>query len=323
MQEFRDRIAVVTGGGTGMGRELVKQLAADGCHVAACDVSMEHLDETRAQAARTAPAGTRVTAHACDVSDERQVLAFRDAVRAEHATDRVHLLFNNAGIGGGGSLFADDRADWERTFAVDWWGVYYCTRAFLPLLVASPEARLVNTSSVNGFWASLGPATPHTAYSAAKFAVKGFSEALITDLRVHAPHVGVSLVMPGHVGTSIVANTTAVLGRPSPKEMTAEDFARLRERLKLPPGLPGDEQLRAMIQKIGDDFRDLAPLTAAGAAQIILDGVREGRWRILVGDDAVMLDAKVRAEPERAYEPSFFEELRAQGAFGAIRPPGS
>ncbi|RIK94761.1 MAG: short-chain dehydrogenase [Proteobacteria bacterium] len=318
--ELRDRIAVVTGGGTGMGRELVKQLAAAGCSVAACDVSGERLEETRAQAAKAAPAGTRVSAHACDVSDEREVLAFRDAVRTAHATDRVHLLFNNAGIGGGGSLFADDRAEWERTFAVDWWGVYYCTRAFLPLLVASPEARIVNTSSVNGFWASLGPATPHTAYSAAKFAVKGFSEALITDLRVHAPHVGVSLVMPGHVGTSIVANTAAVLGRPSPKEMSADDLAAMRARLKLPPGVPDDDQLRALLQQVDDDFRDKAPLSAADAAAIILDGVRAGRWRILVGDDAILLDRLVRADPERAYEPSFFEELRAQGAFALIRP---
>jgi NAD(P)-dependent dehydrogenase (short-subunit alcohol dehydrogenase family) len=191
LKEFQNRIAVVTGGGTGMGRELVKQLAAEGCHVACCDVSAEHMAETQAQAQRAAPSETRVTTHVCDVSDEAQVLAFRDAVAEQHATDHVHLLFNNAGIGGGGSLFTDDRAEWERTFAVDWYGVYYGTRAFLPLLVAAPEARIVNTSSVNGFWASLGPATPHTAYSAAKFAVKGFTEALICDLRMNAPHVKV------------------------------------------------------------------------------------------------------------------------------------
>jgi NAD(P)-dependent dehydrogenase (short-subunit alcohol dehydrogenase family) len=321
--EFRDRIAVVTGGGTGMGRELVKQLAAEGCHVATCDVSAEHVATTKAEATRGAPSGTRVTTHLCDVSDERQVLAFRDAVRSEHATDHVHLVVNNAGIAGGGSLFTDDRAEWERVFAVDWWGVYYCTRAFLPLLCASPEARLVNTSSVNGFWASIGPGVAHTAYSAAKFAVKGFTEALINDLRLNAPHVGVSLVMPGHVGTSIVINSTAVLGRPSPKEMSADDLAAVRERLKLPPGVPSDDQLRALIQQVGDDFRDKAPLGAAEAAAIILDGVRRGKWRILVGDDAVELDRMVRESPEEAYSDSFMEKLRAKGIFAAIRPPGS
>jgi NAD(P)-dependent dehydrogenase (short-subunit alcohol dehydrogenase family) len=320
MDSFRNRIAVVTGGGTGMGRELVKQLAAEGCHVATCDVSAEHMEQTRTESLRTAPAGTRVTTHRCDVSDESQVLAFRDAVRADHATDRIHLLFNNAGIGGGGSLFTDDRAEWERTFAVDFWGVYYNTRAFLQMLVASDAAHIVNTSSVNGFWACLGLGIPHTAYSAAKFAVKGFSEALITDLRINAPHVKVSVVMPGHVGTSIVANSAAVHGRPSAKEMTAADLAATRERLKLPPGVPNDDQLRALMHQVGEDFRDKAPLSAAGAATIILDAVRAGKWRILVGDDAIALDAKVRAQPEDAYEPSFTEELRAQGLFGALRP---
>jgi NAD(P)-dependent dehydrogenase (short-subunit alcohol dehydrogenase family) len=316
MKDFGNRIAVITGGGTGMGRELAKQLAAEGCHVAICDVSAEHLAETQAQSRRIAPSGTRITTHLCDVSDEAAVLAFRDAVREQHVTDRVHLLFNNAGIAGGGSLFGDDRADWDRTFAVDFFGVYYCTRAFLPLLVASPEARLVNTSSVNGFWASLGPNASHTAYSAAKFAVKGFTEALITDLRLNAPHVKVSLVMPGHIGTSIVTNSAAVLGRPSPKEMTAEDLRPLRERLER-AGLPGeamsDDQLRFALQQLAENFRDNAPLSAAGAAKVILDGIRSDTWRILVGEDAKELDRRVRAAPEEAYERSFLEALHAQG----------
>jgi NAD(P)-dependent dehydrogenase (short-subunit alcohol dehydrogenase family) len=318
MQQFRDRIAVVTGGGTGMGRELVKQLAGEGCHVALCDVSEENMAVTRKEALAGAPQGTRVTTQRCDVSSEPAVLAFRDAVRAEHATDHVHLLFNNAGIGGGGSLFSDERADWERTFAVDWWGVYYMTRAFLPLLVASPEARIVNTSSVNGFWASLGPGTPHTAYSAAKFAVKGFTEALITDLRVNAPHVRVSLVMPGHIGTSIFFNTAAVLGRPSPKEMSAEDLRPLRERFGPAASALSDDQLRAIIQQIGETFRDRAPTSAAEAATIILDGVRGDVWRILVGDDAIALDEMVRAAPERAYEAEFMQELQKRGLFAMV-----
>jgi len=323
MESFRGRIAVVTGGGTGMGRELAKQLAAEGCHVAMCDVSAEHMAEAKAECERIAPAGTRVSTHRCDVSEEAQVVAFRDAVRAAHATDQVHLLFNNAGIGGGGSFVSDDRSEWDKTFAVCWNGVYYCTRAFLPLLVASPEAHLVNTSSVNGFWASLGPTIPHTAYSAAKFAVKGFSEALLTDLRVNAPHVKVSVVMPGHVGTSIVLNSAAVLGRPSPKEMTAEDLVPIRERMKrqgLPADAIPDELIRAGLQQMAEDFRDKAPLTAAAAATIILDGVRKGEWRILVGDDAVALDRMVRDDPHEAYEPGFLEKLRSLGFFaGALR----
>jgi NAD(P)-dependent dehydrogenase (short-subunit alcohol dehydrogenase family) len=316
MKDFRGRIAVVTGGGTGMGRELAKQLAAEGCHVAMCDVSAENMEETRAQCLKQAPPGTRVTTHLCDVSDEEQVLAFREEVRRQHATSHVNLVFNNAGIGGGGSLFTDDRDEWERTFGVCWYGVYYCTRAFLPMLAASDAGHLVNTSSVNGFWASLGPGVPHTAYSAAKFAVKGFTEALINDLRVNAPHVGVSLVMPGHVGTSIVLNSRVVLGQPSPKEMTAQDLEPVRERMKrqgLPADALSDDQLRAALQQMAEDFRDRAPTSAAAAAKVILDGVRSGTWRILVGEDAKELDRMVRAAPEEAYEPDFMERLRARG----------
>src|SRR5262249_49175804 len=128
MKNFRGKIGVVTGGGTGMGRELATQLAADGCHVAICDVSAENMPETKRLARAVAIAGARITTHPCDVSDERQVLAFRDAVVAEHATKHVNLLFNNAGIGGGGSFVKGNRAEWERTFDVCWYGVYYCTR---------------------------------------------------------------------------------------------------------------------------------------------------------------------------------------------------
>jgi NAD(P)-dependent dehydrogenase (short-subunit alcohol dehydrogenase family) len=308
MKDFQGRIAVVTGGGTGMGRELVKQLTAEGCHVAMCDVSVENMEETRAACLELAPRGTRATCHECDVSDESQVLAFRDAVLREHQTDCVHLLFNNAGIGGGGSFVDGDREEWEKTFGVCWFGVYYCCRAFVPLLVAAPEGHIVNTSSVNGFWASLGPGIPHTAYSSAKFAVKGFSEALLTDLRIHAPHVGVAVVMPGHVGTSIGINTGRVLGLPSPKEMTETDLVPVRERWRR-MGAPVDEldddQLRAAIEQRMIDFRDKAPLTAAAAATLILDGVRENRWRILVGEDAKRLDERVRKAPEAAYDADF------------------
>ena len=153
-------------------------------------------------------------------SDEAQVLRFRDELLEEHASDHVDLVFSNAGIGGAGSFVRDSREDWERTFAIDWWGVYYCARAFLPLLVASGDGVLVNTSSVNGFWATLGPGMPNSAYSTAKFAVKGFSEALIEDLRSNAPQVRVAVVMPGHVGTDIVANTLRAHGLPEPERMS-------------------------------------------------------------------------------------------------------
>jgi NAD(P)-dependent dehydrogenase (short-subunit alcohol dehydrogenase family) len=196
-------------------------------------------------------------------------------VVAQHGRDHVHLLFNNAGVAGGYSFVADDRRDWDRTFAICWGGVYNCSRAFVPLLVASDAGYLVNTSSVNGFWAALGPQVPHSAYSTAKFAVKGFSEALITDFRVNAPHVKVAVVMPGHVATGIVANTMSVLA--------------------------DDESLAESMREVSDAFAAKAPVSAREAATIILDGVRNDEWRILVGDDARALDDAVRADPSAAY----------------------
>jgi NAD(P)-dependent dehydrogenase (short-subunit alcohol dehydrogenase family) len=316
MNDFRGKLAVITGGGTGMGRELARQLAADGCHLALCDVSLATMTETKALCEAVAPAGTRVSIHLCDVSIEEQVIAFRDAATEAHATDRIQLLFNNAGIGGGGSMLADERAEWDKTFGVCWGGVYFCTRAFLPLLVASDEAVIVNTSSVNGFWACLGPRTAHTAYSAAKFAVKGFSEALLIDLRLHAPHVKVAVVMPGHIGTSIVLNTNKVLGKAEIEMMATADVARLRNLLTM-RGMPvaemSDDDLRTAMQQMAIMFRDHAPTTAERAATIILDGVRAGRWRILVGDDALALDRAVRSDPEAAYEERFMQALQAEG----------
>ena len=292
-----------------MGRELVRQLAAAGCSVATCDWHADAVAETAALAQADVSPGVRVTGHVCDVSDEAQVLRFRDELLAEHGSDHIDLMISNAGIGGGGSFVNDSRHDWERTFAVDWYGVYYCARAFLPLLIASGDGVLVNTSSVNGIWASLGPGRPNTAYSAAKFAVRGFSEALIEDLRSNAPQVRVAVVIPGHVGTDIVANSLRAHGK-EPERMTDAEVEEL-----IPPDaragligagmLPEDasaDDLRQFLIRAGHDFRDKAPVSAAQAATIILDGVRTGIWRILVGKDANMIDAAVRAKPEAAYD---------------------
>jgi len=320
MENFDGRIAVVTGGGTGMGRELVRHLAMAGCHVATCDVSATTLNETRSLALETAPAGTRVTTFVADVADESQLLAFRDAVVKEHATTSINLLFNNAGVAGAGSFVDDDRAAWERTFAIDWGGVYLGTRTFLGMLVTADEGHIVNTSSINSLFASVGPNRPHTAYSAAKFAVRGFSEALITDLGMHAPHVRVSVVMPGHVGTSIIINSGIVHGK-EPDALEVEDLVKVRRQLAA-DGTPvdevSDEDLRKGVAMFGEAFRDLASLTAASAAQIILEGVRQNKRRILVGEDAVIVDQMVRDDPENAYEPEFWQSLQARGLFGGF-----
>ena len=314
MKDLAGRIAVVTGGGSGMGRELVRQLVAEGCNVATCDVSEQAVAETKRACERDRlPQGLRVTTHLADVSSEAQVRRFAEEVARQHDTDRIHLLFNNAGIGGGGSMVANSRQEWERTFDVCWGGVYLCTRLFLPMLLRADEGHIVNTSSVNGFWASIGPGVPHTAYSAAKFAVKGFTEALVTDLRVNAPHVRCSVVMPGHIGTGIVSNSRRILT--GSEEVTAREVAQVRARMAASGAdLSGlsDADIRLRIAERARRFEQDAPTSAAEAATTILDGVKADRWRILVGRDAHQIDQEVRQSPERAYDLDFFETLAAE-----------
>ena len=287
MKDFSGRIAVVTGGGSGIGRALVLQLVSEGCSVAMCDIGEDDMAETQSLAAAEATQGAQVIAFRADVGDEAQINAFRDHVLAEIDGDHIHLLFNNAGIGGGGSFVSGDRAQWERTFNVCWNGVYNNCRAFLPLLVKASEAHIVNVSSVNGFWATIGPDTPHTAYCAAKFAVKGFTEALLTDLAINAPHVKASVVMPGHIGTSIAINSVREHGI---------DAGNLRAG-------ETEETVHARMQA----FRDNG-MPPAEAARIILDGVREDEWRILVGEDAKMLDAATRTDPKMVLTREFLEQ---------------
>jgi len=316
MKDFAGKIAVITGGGTGMGRELTRQLVAEGCNVAMCDVSADAMAETkRLCEVEKLPQGLRITTHIADVSIEDQLLRFRDEITDQQATDKIHLLFNNAGIGGGGSLFTNTREQWERTFNICWGGVYLGVRTFLPMLFKADEGHIVNTSSVNGFWASVGLGVSHTAYSAAKFAVKGFTEALINDLRLNAPHIKCSVVMPGHIGTSIVSNSRKAQNGTDSDRLNENEIAAARVRLTasgIDVSTMTDEDVQAAAVERARSFLEDAPTTAAQAAKIILDGVKAERWRILVGDDAHQLDERVRQTPERAYEPEFYQSFAAE-----------
>ena len=310
MENFKDKIAVVTGGGTGMGRELVRQLAKEGCHVAMCDVIKENLEESFSLTSKEFP-DVRITTHICDVSVEEDVIRFKNEVLEQHETETINLLFNNAGIGGGASFIESSREEWEKCFAVCWYGVYYCSREFVPFIVASDEGHVINTSSVNGFWASLG-GTPHTAYSAAKFAVKGFSESLIDDFRMNAPHVGVSVVMPGHIGTSIAINTGKLLNSGPRSDEEMEKVKQNMIKLGAPVHNQSLDQIRDLIKERTESFKKSAPMTAAEAATVILDGVKNNKWRILVGEDAKALDKWVRESPEEAYNISFDGQRRSE-----------
>ena len=319
MKDFAGKIAVITGGGTGMGRELARQLVAEGCNVAICDLSASAMAETRRLCeVERLPQGLRITTHIADVSVEEQLLRFRDEIAEAQATDRIHLLFNNAGIGGGGSLFTNTREQWEKTFGICWGGVYLGVRTFLPMLMQADEGHIINTSSVNGFWASVGMLQSHTAYSAAKFAVKGFTEALINDLRLNAPHIKCSVVMPGHIGTSILSNSRKIQSGTESDRLTDNEVALARVRL----GMAGvdaakmsDEDVQAYAAERARSFREEAPTSAAQAAKIILDGVKAEHWRILVGDDAQRLDERVRQAPEQAYDLAFYQSFAAEAGW--------
>ncbi|KAI9013526.1 short-chain dehydrogenase [Hyaloraphidium curvatum] len=294
MQSFAGLFGVVSGGGFGMGRQLVLQLAKEGCEVAFCDVLEDGIKGTLELCAAEAP-GVKVTGHRADVAVEEDWKAFREAAMKEHDKKHLNVLICQAGIGGGGSFLNAPREEWERCFDISWKGVYLGNRTFIEDLKAAPKAWIANTSSINGFHAvlTIGDGVPQSSYAAAKHAIKGFSESLLTDFRLNAPHIGVSCVMPGHIGTKIGVNTSKMLNHKV------------------------DESLFERFETYG-----MPPAEAAG---IILDGIRNGRWRILVGKDAEVFDREVRADPERAYEVDFIRETsrKALEARGLVLPPAS
>jgi NAD(P)-dependent dehydrogenase (short-subunit alcohol dehydrogenase family) len=330
----RGMIAVVTGGGAGMGRDLCVQLAMLGVRVATCDVNEGKLAETVAEANLASPAANIFT-FKCDVSKEDQCIAFKNATLQHFSSKHVNLLFNNAGIGAGGSFVSGSREDWEACFNVCWGGVYYMSRAFIPSLLAADSGHITNTSSVNGFWASLGtpailslfalphktlpvlpgPDSAHTAYSAAKFAVKGFTEALLNDMRLNAPHIGVSLVCPGHIGTDIAINSMLksleIVG-----DVALDGLKkRILENADTPEGVKDHvrnadvDQMKAILQVVGSEFKNTG-MASADAATYILNAMQAGQWRVLVGKDAEALDAWVRKDPEGVYTVETMEEIR-------------
>ncbi len=224
---LEDRTAVVTGAAGGIGRAIAISLAKRGCHVALADVNETGLAET---AKLIASNRVRVSRHRLDVADRGAVAAFPAVVAAEHSG--VDILVNNAGVALGGTFDDVSEEDFEWLFDINFWGVVRMTRAFMPLLKSSGDARIVNLSSIFGIIAPAG----QTAYSASKFAVRGFSQALRHELE--GTRIGVTVVHPGGVATGI-ANHARL-----PKSVSAEDVARRREwankHLKMPPEKAGE-----------------------------------------------------------------------------------
>ena len=251
------RTAVITGAGGGIGRAIAVSLARRRCNLALADVNQDGLAAT-AELARAH--GVKASQHVIDVADRTSVAEFPNLVAQEHSG--VDLLVNNAGVAVGGTFEQVAEADFEWLFEINFWGVVRMTRAFLPMLKASGDARVVNLSSIYGVVAP----PEQTAYSASKFAVRGFSEALRHELE--GSGVGVTVVHPGGVATSIAENARLPAG------VSEEEIARRREK-----------------------YRKLLRLPPEIAGEIIVRGVERRQPRILVGSDAKAISLIARLFP--------------------------
>ena len=266
MKSFAGKVAAVTGSASGMGRSLAIALARRGCEVALSDVDEVGLAET-ARLARAAPSRVRVTSKRVDVADEGAVRAWARQVADEHG--RVNLVFNNAGVAYAATVDGADMADFERVIDIDFWGVVHGTRAFLPYLRASGDGHVVNTSSLFGLIAFPG----QSSYNAAKFAVRGYTEALRVELEITGAPVSATCVHPGGIKTNIVKASKV---HPSMRDLGFDDVEEGKSRFE-----------RA--------FR----VTADEAAEAILRGVQKDARRVLIGTDARALDLLQRLLPGR------------------------
>jgi len=257
MKNFSGKVAAITGAGSGMGRALAHALAAEGCHLSLSDVSDEGLAETATGCADN----VNVTTHHVDVSDRHQVEAWAQATVSEHKS--INLLFNNAGVSVTDSVENLSYEDFEWLMNINFWGVVYCCKAFLPELKRASEAHIVNTSSIFGVIS----VPTQSAYNASKFAVRGFSEAMRMELKDSS--VGVTTIMPGGVKTNIVNSS---------RYKVRDNEAPTREEL---------------VQQ----FEQMAQLTPDQAVDQILKGVRKGKARVLVGKDAKFMALLERLAP--------------------------
>ncbi|MFQ6616225.1 MAG: SDR family NAD(P)-dependent oxidoreductase [Fidelibacterota bacterium] len=257
MRSFQNRIAVVTGAGSGIGRALSLALAREGCTLAICDVDVAKLSQTEKAIAAS---GVDVSSHQVDVSDKTAMEQFAEDVMETH--HHIHVLVNNAGIAMSATVEEMTLQDFRRIMEINFWGVVYGTKVFLPHLKKEGEAHVVNMSSLFGL-----VAPPHqSAYSATKFAIRGFTESLNHELRNTS--VGVSCVHPGFIKTDIAKSGKFISGL---GVASRSDFI--------------------------DQFDAMAKITPAQAAHSILDGIKKNKTRILIGWDTRFYDLLQRLLP--------------------------
>lgn len=254
MKDFTNKVIVITGAGSGMGRDLAVKLGKRGARIAISDVNPDGLAETERLVAAT---GAQVHSQLLNVAEREAVLAYADTVAEHFGT--VNAVFNNAGIAHHGEVETMEFKDIERVMDIDYWGVVNGTKAFLPYLIASGDGHVVNTSSLFGLLAEPGQA----AYNSAKFAVRGFTEALNQEMIIAGHPVKVTCVHPGGIKTAIARNAT-----------TSGDH---------------DQQKTA---ELFDKY--LANTSSEKAADIIIKAVERDHARVLVGFDAKLLDLGVR-----------------------------
>jgi NAD(P)-dependent dehydrogenase (short-subunit alcohol dehydrogenase family) len=267
MNSFDDKVAAITGAGSGMGASLALELARRGCQLALCDIDEAALEVSAAKARLL---GVKVTTTVVDVAERAAVHDWAETVVREHG--RVHLVFNNAGVAVGGTAEDTDYRDIDWIVGINLWGVVHGTKAFLPHLAASGEGHVVNTSSVFGLVGVPG----QSAYNATKFAVRGYTEALRAELKAMGSCVSATCVHPGGIRTAIArhARTDASVAR-----------------LGVDPA------------KAASDFERHLRTTPDRAAQLILKAVAQDRARVLIGADAHLLDLLGRLLPGGYHTP--------------------
>ncbi len=272
MKEFRGRVAAVTGAGSGIGRALAVELSRRGAHLALSDVNAEGLAETVGSCEGH---GVKVTSSLVDVADRDAVTAWAQSVVDEHG--KVNLIFNNAGVALGASVESMSYEDIDWLMGINFWGVVNGTKAFLPHLLKSGEGHVVNLSSVFG----LVSIPTQSAYNAAKFAVRGFTDALRIELDVADCGVSATTIHPGGIKTNIARNA-----RFNPESA--------------PPGTTS--------KSIGEEFERIAMSSPQKAARQILAAVQKDRRRALIGPDAKVIDLISRLPA------GFYQLLLVKGA---------
>ncbi|WP_370305080.1 SDR family NAD(P)-dependent oxidoreductase [Sinimarinibacterium flocculans] len=254
-KSFQGRLAVVTGAGSGIGRALVLNLARQGCKVAACDIQSQAVKET----VGLAGGGREVRAYIFDVADREAFFRHAEVIKSDFGQP-ANLIINNAGVGLGASVREMRWEDFEWLMGINFWGVCYGTQAFLPQLIESGDGHVVNVSSIYGMIS--GPLT--SAYNAAKFGVRGYTESLRIEMRAEGLPVEVSCVHPGGIRTNIAKTSRLATSA----GLAQADFSKWFERITL--------------------------TSPDKAAAIIIDGIRHNRPRILVGPDAHTIDLMQR-----------------------------